>query len=119
MSAAVRCAAVVVAAGEGRRFGGDQPKQFRPLGGRPLLTWTLEAFRRCDAVEDVVLVVAPDQRERVEALLDRWEARGKLVGVVDGGARRCDSVQRGLAALPKGPPWWRSTTGRGRWSRQC
>jgi len=100
MSAAVRCTAVVVAAGEGRRFGGDQPKQFRPLGGRPLLTWTLEAFRRCDAVEDVVLVVAADQRERVEALLQRWDAREKVCRIVDGGARRSDSVQRGLAALP-------------------
>lgn len=102
MSAAIRCAAVIVAAGEGRRFGGDQPKQFCPLGGRPLLTWTLEAFRRCDTVEAIVLVVAPDQRDRVEALLDRWEARGKLVDVVDGGASRSGSVQRGLAALGAG-----------------
>jgi len=100
MTASASCVALIVAAGEGRRFAAAVPKQFCLLGGRPMLAWTLEAFGRCEAVDAAILVVAPERRGLVEELLARWDLRGKLAGICAGGARRDDSVQRGLEALP-------------------
>lgn len=90
---------LIVAAGKGRRLGGAQPKPFLPLGGRPLLGWTLEAFQRCSAIDGVQLVVASENLEQARGLV-RQLGLGKVRGIVAGGAERPDSVQRGLAALP-------------------
>ena len=85
-------AAIVVAAGSGSRAGGD--KQWRPLGGKPVVRWSVEALLNAGA-EQVVVVVASDGHGRAaEALagLSHWTA-------VSGGADRSDSVQAGLRAL--------------------
>lgn len=85
-------AAVVVAAGSGSRAGGG--KQWRLLGGKPVLRWSVEALLQAGA-EDVVVVVSPgSEAEAAEALkgLTSWRA-------VAGGAARTDSVRAGLAAL--------------------
>ena len=89
-------AAIVVAAGSGSRAGGD--KQWRPLGGRPVVRWSVEALLNAGA-EEVVVVVAADGRDRAaEALagLSNWTA-------VVGGAERADSVVAGLKALGGAP----------------
>ncbi|MFC5343804.1 bifunctional 2-C-methyl-D-erythritol 4-phosphate cytidylyltransferase/2-C-methyl-D-erythritol 2,4-cyclodiphosphate synthase [Brevundimonas staleyi] len=85
-------AAIVVAAGSGSRAGGD--KQWRPLGGRPVVRWSVEALLKAGA-EEVIVVVAADGLDRAaEALggLEGWRA-------VAGGAERADSVRAGLAEL--------------------
>jgi len=85
-------AAIVVAAGSGSRAGGD--KQWRMLGGKPVVRWSVEALLASGA-EQVVVVVAPDTEDRAaEALsgLASWSA-------VIGGPDRGDSVQAGLRAL--------------------
>lgn len=85
-------AAIVVAAGSGSRAGGD--KQWRPLGGRPVVRWSVEALLKAGA-EEVIVVVAADGLDRAAkalAGLDGWRA-------VAGGAERADSVRAGLAAL--------------------
>lgn len=84
--------AVIVAAGEGRRFGG--PKQFARLGGRPLLELCIEAFAGHAAVGEIVLVL-PDVPSG-EALSRRFP---KVAAVVAGGARRQDSVRNGFGAV--------------------
>lgn len=87
---------VVVAAGSGTRFGG--PKQFAPLGGRPLLAWCLEAFDRCEDIAERVVVLRADLQESAA-----W--KGIVAGLkhpvrtVDGGAQRADSVRAGIEAL--------------------
>lgn len=81
-------AVIIVAAGRGTRAGGDLPKQWQMLGGRPVLAQTLEAFagfRR-------VLVVHPDDMARAEALQSGAQ-------IVAGGATRDASVRAGLDAL--------------------
>ncbi|MDT8435367.1 MAG: 2-C-methyl-D-erythritol 4-phosphate cytidylyltransferase [Gemmatimonadota bacterium] len=87
-------AAVVVAAGRGSRVGGT-PKQFRDLGGVPLVAWACTALRRHPAVEHVVLCVPPDAAasppEALRALADI---------IVPGGGSRRESVDLGLAAVP-------------------
>lgn len=91
-----RVGAVIVAAGEGRRFGG--PKQFALLRGRQVLDWSLAAFQAQPRVDEVVLVLGETARGAGAA------ARYPKIGsVVRGGERRQDSVANGVAALKLGP----------------
>ena len=90
----MRFAAVIVAAGAGRRAGGDTPKQWRALRGRPVVLWSVEALQAAGAAQ-VIVVVSPDDREHAASVL------GGLphVQVTPGGAERIDSVRAGLAAV--------------------
>lgn len=87
-----RTAALIVAAGFGVRFG--RAKQFVPLGGRPLVDWSCEAFQTHPAIDDIVLVL-PDT-EKANDYLGRFS---KIIDVVSGGARRQDSVRAGFNRL--------------------
>lgn len=79
---------VILAAGRGSRAGGDLPKQWQILAGKPVLAHTLAAF----AGLPVTLVVHPDEMDRARALAPK--AR-----LVAGGAQRADSVRAALEAL--------------------
>jgi 2-C-methyl-D-erythritol 4-phosphate cytidylyltransferase len=92
--------AVVLAAGEGRRFGGPS-KVWRLLDGRPLWWWSLEAFG--DLAAAGVLVVAPSRLEEARELLGVWSRRGGFpVTVVAGGAERWESSRAGVAEVRTG-----------------
>jgi 2-C-methyl-D-erythritol 4-phosphate cytidylyltransferase len=88
--------AIVVAAGASTRMGG-QDKLLLPLAGRPLLTHTLRAFEACEAVEQVVVVVA---EARAAAVLPLLRPFAKVTHTCRGGPRRQDSVRNGLHTLP-------------------
>lgn len=81
-------AVIIVAAGRGTRAGGDLPKQWQMLGGRPVLAHTLDAFAGLRRV----LVIHPQDRARAEAL-------GNEAELVEGGATRDASVRAALEAL--------------------
>lgn len=91
-------AAVIVAAGRGQRAGGDLPKQWQALLGRPVLSHTLDAIRQVPGVGAIALVIHPDDRARAEAL----DLSG--VTLVEGGATRDASVRAGLEALIPAAP---------------
>lgn len=84
-----RVAAVILAAGEGRRFGAA--KQFAVFREKLILDWSIEAFELHDSVDDIILVL-PDEGER-EKYLARFD---KVSEVVRGGRRRQDSVVHGF-----------------------
>ena len=88
--------AVVPAAGQGSRFGGEVPKQYLQVGGEPLLAHTLRALLCHPGVAGAVVVLADDD--------PRWpgwnELEGKTVLSCVGGDARADSVLAGLGALP-------------------
>jgi len=86
-------AAVVVAAGESRRFGGD--KLFARLGGRAVLFWSLAALERSPRVSRVVLVLSDTNLKRGRRLVARYGLQ-KVQAVCRGGSRRQDSVWSGL-----------------------
>ncbi|MGO9963715.1 MAG: 2-C-methyl-D-erythritol 4-phosphate cytidylyltransferase [Acidimicrobiales bacterium] len=81
---------IVVAAGQGRRFG--QPKQFAALGGRPVIEWSLDAAR---SVARGVVAVVP------ESFLGNPAIGKGADRVISGGPTRASSVRRGLAAVPE------------------
>jgi 2-C-methyl-D-erythritol 4-phosphate cytidylyltransferase / 2-C-methyl-D-erythritol 2,4-cyclodiphosphate synthase len=87
--------ALVVAAGKGERLGGGVPKQYRMLGGKPVLRWAVEALAGHPAVRSTRVVIGKGQQESAEAALDGIDV-GELI---EGGAERADSVRAGLAAI--------------------
>lgn len=86
---------VVPAAGRGTRVGGDCPKQYLPLDGRPLILHTLERLAAHPRIAGLLVTLAADDT--------RWPGLqtlgGKPVRTAVGGAERCDSVLAGLDAL--------------------
>jgi 2-C-methyl-D-erythritol 4-phosphate cytidylyltransferase len=89
---------VLVAAGDGRRLGADQPKAFVGLAGRPLLAESLERLDSSDWV-DAIVVVAPGGWEEPTILLAEELVASKVTAVVTGGETRADSVRLGLAEV--------------------
>jgi 2-C-methyl-D-erythritol 4-phosphate cytidylyltransferase len=91
-----RVAAIIPAAGEGRRMGGTVPKQFLRIGGREILARTLDVFEACVAIDDVWVVVAAEQCAPCQGtIIERYGFR-KVRGVIAGGTTRQESVWRGL-----------------------
>jgi 2-C-methyl-D-erythritol 4-phosphate cytidylyltransferase len=93
-------AAIIVAAGRGTRAGAEEPKQFRALGGVPLIIHTLRRFEACAAVDEIVLV-AP-VAEAASRLAPYARELQKLTRVVEGSTTRAESVGRGLESLGGG-----------------
>ncbi|MDF1587170.1 bifunctional 2-C-methyl-D-erythritol 4-phosphate cytidylyltransferase/2-C-methyl-D-erythritol 2,4-cyclodiphosphate synthase [Marinimicrococcus flavescens] len=91
----MRCVALIVAAGRGERLGGDLPKQFLPLLGRPMLRRTIERFLGHPSVDAVRVVI--DGRH--EELYRTATAGLALLEPVAGGASRQESVRLGLESL--------------------
>ncbi len=87
-------AAIIVAAGRGKRVGGPLPKQWRDLSGRAVAAWTLEAFVRSPLVDRIVLVLHPDDM----GLAPGYNGHEKVT-VTAGGATRDASVRAGLEVL--------------------
>jgi 2-C-methyl-D-erythritol 4-phosphate cytidylyltransferase/2-C-methyl-D-erythritol 2,4-cyclodiphosphate synthase len=95
-----RTVAILLAAGKGERAGGGVPKQFRVVAGRSLLGHALERLRAHPAIDAVVVIVgAGQQAAALEALAGMAAPR-----LIEGGARRRDSVAAALAALAGDPP---------------
>ncbi|MDQ6929881.1 MAG: 2-C-methyl-D-erythritol 4-phosphate cytidylyltransferase [Candidatus Eremiobacteraeota bacterium] len=90
--------AVVVAAGQGSRFG--RPKALVELAGAPLIAWSLRALANMPEMCDLVIVTEPENIEAVYAIAGAV-ANGKSFTVVAGGTSRQASVRAGLEALPE------------------
>lgn len=92
------CWALVPAAGRGRRFGGEVPKQYLQVAGKPLIAHALNALLAHPAIDGVVVALAED-----DPYWPGWTAlHGKPVVACTGGGERADSVLAALQALPPG-----------------
>jgi 2-C-methyl-D-erythritol 4-phosphate cytidylyltransferase len=86
---------VVPAAGHSTRVGGDTPKQYLPIAGKPLLLHTLERLAAHPRIAGLMVVLAADDR----CWPGSSQLQGKPVRTTVGGKERADSVLAGLAAL--------------------
>lgn len=107
LRADMRADVIVVAAGRGIRAGDGLPKQYRLVGGRPLLRHTLECFLGQPGIRRVVTVIDPVHAglyaTATQGLAARFGA-DRLAAPVAGGAMRQASVRAGLEALADAPP---------------
>lgn len=94
-------AALIVAAGRGLRAGADAPKQYRRLGGVPVLCRTLAPFLSEPGIGTVLVVIGASDAPRYDEAVGQLPpaARARLAGPVEGGESRQDSVRAGLEAL--------------------
>lgn len=96
---------IVVAAGSGSRYGGDLPKQFCDLRGRPLLMTTLERVHACAPDADILLVLSG-------SMLSFWREICSVLGFrvpfreIEGGATRAHSVRNALSVIDPATVGW-------------
>lgn len=94
-----RCTAIVLAAGGGRRMNSTVAKQFMPLGGRPLLWYSLQAVERSGIIDDCILVTGKDDISYVRREIVEKFGFDKVDLLVEGGRERWESVANAVAAL--------------------
>ena len=99
---------VIVAGGKGLRMGSDIPKQFLPIGGKPVLMRTIERFQAYSPTLQIILVLPKAQQDYWRQLCQQYQfplpvEEGVREGsylLADGGETRFHSVQNGLALIP-------------------
>ena len=95
----MKTAAVLLAAGSGKRMKAGQNKLFLTLNGKPVLEYTAEAFQRCPLIDGIVVVAKETELEQVQQILPQ-AVFDKILCYTAGGKERQDSVLCGLQALP-------------------
>jgi 2-C-methyl-D-erythritol 4-phosphate cytidylyltransferase len=90
---------IIVAGGKGLRMGSDIPKQFLPVGGKPVLMRTLERFHEYSPTLKIILVLPKAQQDYWRQLCADYHFNVEYQ-LADGGETRFHSVQHGLALIP-------------------
>ena len=98
----MKIAALIVAAGRGTRAGGDVPKQFARIGGKPVLLRSLEAFAALPEVSILQPIIHADDGPLYGASVPDFDDR--LEAAVPGGPTRQASVLAGLEAMERLSP---------------
>lgn len=98
MGEKLRCTAIIMAAGKGKRMQTAVSKQFLPVCGKEILAWTVDVFEKSPLVDTILLMASADGKEDVQHL---WDSYGwkKVAAVLEGGKERQNSVANGLAAV--------------------
>ena len=90
---------IIVAGGKGLRMGSDIPKQFLPIGGKPVLMRTIERFHAYSKDLQTILVLPEAQQDYWKELCKEYHFEVKYL-LANGGQTRFHSVQNGLALVP-------------------
>lgn len=97
----VRCVAIVLAGGRGKRMGTALAKQYLLIRKKPVLYYSLEAFEKSDLIDDVILVVGKGQIPYCrQEIVEKYQF-GKIRAIVEGGAERYHSVWEALRILER------------------
>ena len=92
---------IIVAGGKGLRMGNDLPKQFIPIGGKPVLMRTIEAFYRFDQDINIILVLPVSHQDYWKSLCEEYNFSIEHT-IANGGETRFHSVKNGLALVADG-----------------
>ena len=87
--------AIILSGGKGSRMKSSIPKQYIEINGKPMISYSIEVFDRNDNIDGIVIVPSADYIEYMRKLADRHGYK-KIIGIVEGGAERYDSVYSGL-----------------------
>lgn len=87
---------IILAGGSGSRIGGETPKQFIEVSGKPIIAYTIEAFERHSLVDEIIVVC---KSEYIDLIHDMIDANGykKVVDVIPGGKERYESSMAALS----------------------
>lgn len=95
----MKCSALILAGGSGRRMGNKIPKQYMDLNGKPVLYYSIKTFSDAEFIDEIVLVTSGDQIDKAENEIVDLYGFHKISSVVAGGRERYNSVANGLEAL--------------------
>ncbi len=93
--------AIIVAGGKGERMGGEIPKQFLPLAGKPIIIHTLEKFEAHPEVTDIIIVCHHYYIKTLEDMIKAYQFE-KIYKIIDGGKTRQESSFKGVVICPEG-----------------
>ena len=94
----MRCTAIVLAAGQGKRMNSKVQKQFLCIQGHPVVYYSLQCFESCSWITDIVLVTGKDEIDYCkEQIVEKYNFQ-KVSAIVAGGKERYNSVYHGLMA---------------------
>lgn len=96
-----KIAAIIPVAGIGKRFGGNQPKQYLALGSHSVLGHTLINFLNIQEINPIVVVTSPGEIKRSKDLIEKEAINPDRIKFAEGGKERQDSVANGLHCLPE------------------
>ena len=88
--------AIIVAAGKGTRMQMDEKKQFILVNDKSLVAWSIEAFQKCNDIDEIILVTNKEDIEFCKSEIVEKYDYGKVRGIVAGGSSRGESVYNGL-----------------------
>jgi 2-C-methyl-D-erythritol 4-phosphate cytidylyltransferase len=97
----LKVAAVIPAAGSGTRMKAGLSKQFLPIGGKPVLYYTLSVFESSPFINEIVVVLSKEDRKLAEERIFSRFSFKKISSLVDGGSERKESVYNGLKAVQR------------------
>lgn len=95
-----RGCAIIVAGGSGTRFGNPGGKLLIDVAGKPLITWTLEAFDAASRVERIVVVCPPEKTDEMNRAAVAPFGFATPIAFAPSGAERQDSTRNGLDSVP-------------------
>lgn len=98
MTTNISNAALIVASGRGSRAGGDLPKQYQKIGGKPILWHTIQNFINHKNIDAVIVVIHPNDVDLYEACVQDLD-QTKILPYSFGGKERQQSVAHGLKAI--------------------
>ena len=90
--------AVILSAGSGTRFKSEVPKQFLNINGHPVLSLSLDKFEKSKFIDSIIVVAHSEHIKKIEEITSKYK---KVIAIVEGGARRQDSVFNALKWINK------------------
>lgn len=90
---------IIVAGGKGLRMGSELPKQFMPIGGKPVLMYTIEQFLKYSPDINIIVVLPRNQQEFWNKLCEEHNFNIPHT-IADGGESRFESSKNGLSLIP-------------------
>jgi len=91
--------AIILAGGSGTRVGGEMPKQFIRVAGKRIIEYSIEAFERCERIDEICIVCREDYTTYMEELV-RCSGYTKVKKILSGGKERYDSSIAAVNAFP-------------------
>jgi len=103
----INAAAIITAAGLGKRFNGkgtdELPKQFIPLSGKPIIVYPIQSFEGSDLIQEIIVVVPESWVEYTKnEIVDKYGLK-KVSKVIAGGTQRQQSVEKGFHSISSRP----------------
>lgn len=93
------CYAIVLAGGNGERFGDSTPKQFKKLAGKTIIEHTIEVFEKSDIIDKIFIIINPYFRYLIEEIVLKNSYK-KVSKILNGGNTRQESSKIGVFAIP-------------------